>query len=62
MLKFAMIAAFIAAPIVGGLNYVLIKDHKKLSTVMNIWAIVGLIFLTGIALLFIANLLGFFTV
>lgn len=62
MLKFAMIAAFIAAPIVGGLNYVLIKDHKKLSTVMNIWAIVGLIFLTGIALLFIANLLGYFTV
>lgn len=60
MLKFAMIAAFIAAPIVGGLNYVLIKGHKKLSTLMNVWAILGLIFLTGIALLFIANLLGFF--
>ncbi|WP_367107421.1 NRAMP family divalent metal transporter [uncultured Psychrobacter sp.] len=60
MLKFAMIAAFIAAPIVGWLNYRLIRDHKKLSIAMNVWAITGLIFLIGTALLFLTTLTGLF--
>ncbi|MBP7956663.1 MAG: divalent metal cation transporter [Psychrobacter sp.] len=59
MLKFAMISAFVSAPIFGWLNYSLVKNHKKLSMGMNALSIAGLIFLTGFALLFLANLAGF---
>ena len=58
MLKFAMISAFISAPIFGWLNYSLVKNHKKLSTGMNAYSIVSLIFLGGFTLLFLANLAG----
>lgn len=60
MLKFAMISAFVSAPIFGWLNYSLVKNHKKLSFGMNALSIAGLIFLTGFALLFLANLAGLF--
>lgn len=59
MLKFAMISAFVSAPIFGWLNYSLVKNHKKLSMGMNALSIAGLIFLAGFALLFLANLAGF---
>ena len=59
MLKFAMISAFVSAPIFGWLNYSLAKNHQKLSPAMNLYSIAGLIFLGGIALLFMAQLMGF---
>ena len=58
MLKFAMISAFVSAPIFGWLNYSLVTKHKKLSVGMNALSIAGLIFLAGFALLFLANLAG----
>lgn len=60
MLKFAMISAFVSAPIFGWLNYRLVKNHQKLSTAMNVWSIAGLIFLATFAILFLANLTGIF--
>jgi|TARA_R110002020_G_scaffold4952_2_gene21188 Mn2+/Fe2+ NRAMP family transporter len=60
MLKFAMISAFVSAPIFGWLNYSLVTKHKKLSFGMNVLSIAGLIFLAGFALLFLANLAGLF--
>ncbi len=60
MLKFAMISAFVSAPIFGWLNYSLVSKHQKLSTGMNALSIAGLIFLGGFALLFLANLAGVF--
>ncbi|RKV80549.1 MAG: divalent metal cation transporter, partial [Neisseria sp.] len=60
LLKFAMISAFLAAPVFAWLNYGLVKQDKKhkLSPMMNLLAIVGLIYLVGFALLFVLNLLG----
>lgn len=58
MLKFAMISAFVSAPIFGWLNYSLVKGHQKLSVPMNILTITGLIFLAGFAVLFLVNLTG----
>ena len=60
LLKFAMISAFLAAPVFAWLNYWLVKQDKKhkLSPMMNLLAIVGLIYLVGFALLFVLNLLG----
>ncbi|WP_201509238.1 NRAMP family divalent metal transporter [Psychrobacter alimentarius] len=60
MLKFAMVSAFISAPIFGWLNYSLVKNHKKLSAGMNAWSIAGLVFLAGFTLLFLANFAGIF--
>jgi len=60
MLKFAMVSAFVSAPIFGWLNYSLVKSHQKLSVGMNALSIAGLIFLGGFALLFLANLAGLF--
>ncbi|MDN6275428.1 MAG: divalent metal cation transporter, partial [Psychrobacter sp.] len=53
MLQFAMISAFVSAPIFGWLNYSLVKKHKKLSFAMNALSIAGLIFLASFALLFL---------
>lgn len=58
MLKFAMISAFVSAPIFGWLNYSLVKGHQKLSPAMNALTICGLIFLAGFAVLFLVNLTG----
>lgn len=60
MLKFAMISAFISAPIFGWLNYSLVKSHKKMSAGMNAYSIASLLFLGGFTLLFLANLAGMF--
>ena len=60
LLKFAMISAFLAAPVFAWLNYWLVKQDKKhkLSQVMNLLAIVGLVYLVGFAMLFILNFAG----
>ena len=58
MLKFAMISAFLLAPVFGWLNYSLIKSQKKLSTAMTIYSISGLVFLVATALLFITQFTG----
>ena len=58
MLKFAMISAFVSAPIFGWLNYSLVNGHQKLSPAMKAFSIAGLIFLAGFALLFLASLTG----
>ncbi|WII96139.1 divalent metal cation transporter [Moraxella haemolytica] len=59
LLKFAMIVAFIAAPIYAYLNYSLIKNQPTTSAGMKWFAISGIIFLTGFSILF---LLQFFKV
>ncbi|WP_432481880.1 NRAMP family divalent metal transporter [Moraxella sp. ZY200743] len=59
LLKFAMIVAFIAAPIYAYLNYSLIKNQPTTSSGMKWFAISGIIFLTGFSILF---LLQFFKV
>lgn len=58
MLKFAMLSAFLSAPVFGWLNYRLVKSHQKLSVAMNALSITGLIFLAGFAILFLVNLTG----
>ena len=50
LLKFAMISAFLTAPVFAWLNYGLVKQDKKhrLSPMMNLLAIVGLVYLVGL--------------
>ncbi|WP_230661633.1 NRAMP family divalent metal transporter [Psychrobacter sp. I-STPA10] len=60
MLKFAMISAFISAPIFGWLNYSLVKSRQRLSAGMQALSIAGLVFLAGFTLLFLLNLAGMF--
>ena len=59
LLKFAMISAFVTAPIFAYLNYSLIKSEGKLSMPMKYYAISGIVFLSGFTLLF---LLQFFKI
>ncbi|MDO5652231.1 MAG: divalent metal cation transporter [Moraxella sp.] len=59
LLRFAMISAFVTAPIFAYLNYSLIKSATKLSTKMNVFAISGIVFLSGFTILF---LLQFFKI
>ena len=60
LLKLAMISAFLTAPVFAWLNYWLVKQDKKhkLSPVMNLLAVVGLIYLVGFAVLFVLNFAG----
>lgn len=56
----ATIVSFLVAPIVAYLNYKLvnstnISEGSKPSRMLNAWAIIGMIFLSGFALLFILN-------
>lgn len=62
LLKFAMISAFLAAPVFAWLNFWLVKndDKHKLSPAMNALAIVGLVYLIGFAVVFVLNYVGFF--
>lgn len=53
LLKFAMISAFVTAPIFGCLNYSLIKSENKLTPVMKWYAIAGIAFLLAFTLLFL---------
>lgn len=60
MLKFAMISAFLTAPVFAWLNYRLVRNTHKhtISAFMNMLAIVGLVYLIGFAVLFLLNLVG----
>lgn len=57
MLKFAMIMAFVAAPVFAWLNFALVRQTPLPSWLRRL-AWVGLVFLTGFALLFLANFFG----
>ena len=57
LLKLAMISAFLTAPVFAWLTSCLVKQDK-LSPMMNLLAIVGLVYLVGFALLFVLNLVG----
>ncbi|MGP1605929.1 MAG: NRAMP family divalent metal transporter [Moraxella sp.] len=59
LLKFAMITAFVTAPIFAYLNYTLAKSEGTLSRGMNIYALAGIVFLSGFTVLF---LLQFFKI
>lgn len=59
LLKFAMISAFVTAPIFAYLNYSLIKSEGQLTSFMKYFAIAGIIFLSGFSVLF---LLQFFKI
>ncbi len=60
LLKFAMITAFLAAPVFAWLNYWLVKDDKKhkVTAAMKALTYVGLIYLAGFSVLFVLNLMG----
>ncbi|QEY23375.1 Nramp family divalent metal transporter [Neisseria animalis] len=60
LLKFAMITAFLAAPVFAWLNYWLVKDDKKhkVTPAMKVLTYVGLVYLAGFSVLFLLNLLG----
>ncbi|MBE2895100.1 NRAMP family divalent metal transporter [Spirabiliibacterium falconis] len=62
MLKFAMIASFVLTPIFAFLNLLLVmKGEHRVRGGLFVLSIVGLIYLTGFALLFIAQQLGLFS-
>lgn len=59
MLKFAMIASFVSAPLFAYLNLTLVrKGTHRLQSWLLLLAFVGLLYLSGFALLFIANEMG----
>lgn len=60
LLKFAMISAFLAAPVFAWLNYWLVKDDKKhkVTAAMKVLTYVGLAYLIGFSVLFVLNLMG----
>jgi len=61
MLKFAMIASFVSTPIFAYLNLSLVlKGEHKVRGGLFWLSIIGLIYLTGFTLLFIANQAGLF--
>lgn len=55
LLRFAMISAFVTAPIFAYLNYSLVKSEKLLSKSMKWFAILGMIFLSGFTILFLLH-------
>ena len=58
MLRFAMISAFLTAPVFAWLNFSIIRSEKQLSGAMRVLSYLGLAFLAGFALLFLASLTG----
>lgn len=58
LLKFAMISAFVTAPIFAYLNYSLVKKEDHLSTIMKWYALAGIVFLTGFTVLFLLQFFG----
>lgn len=57
MLRFAMISAFVTAPVFAWLNYSIVRD-RGLSKTMHALSIAGLVFLAGFTVLFLLNLVG----
>lgn len=58
MLRYAMISAFVTAPVFAWLNFTLIRREATLSTGMRVLSVAGLTFLVGFTLLFLLNLTG----
>ena len=58
MLKFAMIMAFVAAPVFAWLNYSLVRERENLPMWLRGLSWAGLAFLTGFAVLFLLNFFG----
>ncbi|MDO5059931.1 MAG: divalent metal cation transporter [Neisseria sp.] len=59
MLRFAMISAFLTAPVYAWLNYSLVRRSGiKINGVMRVLAALGLVYLVGFALIFVAQQLG----
>ena len=60
LLNFAMISAFLAAPVFAWLNYWLVRhdDKHKLTPAMNALSLAGLAYLIGFAVLFVLNYAG----
>ncbi|QLB12570.1 Mn2+/Fe2+ NRAMP family transporter [Bisgaardia hudsonensis] len=59
MLKFAMIASFVSTPIFAALNLSLVLKGKHKVKGPLLWlSFIGLVYLSGFALLFIANQMG----
>lgn len=58
MLRYAMISAFVTAPVFAWLNFRLIRREATLSTGMRVLAIAGLVFLAGFTILFLLHLAG----
>ncbi|WP_374928286.1 NRAMP family divalent metal transporter [Kytococcus sedentarius] len=58
LLRFAMIAAFIMAPIFAWLNFQLVRRQDHLSGTLRVLSWAGLLFLGGFTLLFLAAELG----
>lgn len=56
MLKFAMITAFVSAPIFAWLNYTLVKEKEELSPWLKSLSILGLLFLSGFAIFYLLTL------
>lgn len=58
MLNFAMVSAFVTAPVFAWLNFSLIRQTRTISPALRALAWTGLVFLTGFAVLFVLNLAG----
>ncbi|HKJ12465.1 MAG TPA: NRAMP family divalent metal transporter [Ornithinimicrobium sp.] len=58
MLTFAMISAFITAPIFAWLNFSLVRGESTLSPGLRVLSYAGLVYLGGFAVLFVLNFLG----
>lgn len=58
MLRFAMISAFLTAPVFAWLNFSLMRSERTLSGPIRVLSYVGLAFLIGFGILFIASELG----
>ena len=58
LLKFAMISAFVSAPIFAYLNYSLIKSEGQLTPAMKWYALSGIVFLSGFTVLFLLQFSG----
>ncbi|WP_298889558.1 Nramp family divalent metal transporter [uncultured Serinicoccus sp.] len=58
MLRFAMVSAFLTAPVFAWLNFSIIRGERQLSTSMRILSYAGLVFLVGFTLLFLASQTG----
>ncbi|MDO5626903.1 MAG: divalent metal cation transporter [Mobilicoccus sp.] len=58
MLSFAMISAFVMAPVFAWLNYTLVRDRADLTFTLRLLSWAGLVFLIGFTGIFLANLAG----
>ncbi len=58
MLRFAMVSAFLTAPVFAWLNFAIIRREHRLSTGIRVLTYAGLIFLVGFSLIFLASEFG----